>query len=974
MKRILFFLAATLLTVSMQATITIENGQKYYFVCKKWNTGSMLLGANHGSTAYVYYDNETGSLHEDSYWLIEKSGDGYTIQNAQSKEYLIYKDERIEGIAKGIQLATSVTDDYGRWTFGESTSGHIYICNVAESGQFFNVRTDGTYLVGTYSSSNDDNSLFTVYDANGKSITDDGNGGTTGGKDDFTGKSGVTSNGEFWERTGLQQPVVYTTDINSPVLYSIRNLRSGMLADASGDALRQNKETTTKFYFVQNGKGVTVYSSNGKYVSTNFLSRYEGRYPLDIYDGTTSSNIWGFSFYNDADYPGYIIEKLDNLASTTSSTQSNYRYWNDYNLGSYRGIGLYDGNDNGSTFVFSSSDERHLEYIQSCGITIEGYQPTGVTAYIDSIRINDKDLVYDTGDKIFYYPLPTTLRDGRDFTGNLTVKMKRNDGEYTLRIDSKEIGADGMFTIPAVSCTKEYSLSIIKDGQDEVCQTKLLFTFLPIVEVSTPSCNGSYYTTGKIRVTDAETVGRDSTFIAAYKYRGATAQNYPKKSFAIKLKDENGESVDREFFGLRNDNNWILDAMAIDRACMRNRVSTDLWNDFSTKPYHRRAGWEKKARTGTRGRFVEVFLNGKYHGLYCMTEKLDRKQLKLKKYVAATATNNDTIHATLYKSTGWDYEVFMGHEPDSENFPGSYPAYFDNNKRKETWQNYEIKYPDWETEKIDWGPLWNAIASVATSTDTEFEKMYETYFDAPVIDDYYLFIELMLATDNHGKNLFFFNYDQCGKSNTEMIGIAPWDLDGTWGRRWDGSNYVTAANQDFTTFLWQYEHGTHTIFHRLAKSKTRKWKETLADRYAALRNQYFSLESLTRRFRDYSDLFAESNADQREQKRWNSLHRNIKGDVDYICEWIENRLDFLDQAYGYDPTTSGIKTIEDTDILGVAGGKGTIAIHSRYPASIQIYNLGGVLIRNVQIRDAFTEIDGFAPSVYIVAGKKVLVK
>lgn len=37
---------------------------------------------------------------------------------------------------------------------------------------------------------------------------------------------------------------------------------------------------------------------------------------------------------------------------------------------------------------------------------------------------------------------------------------------------------------------------------------------------------------------------------------------------------------------MRSDNNWILDAMAVDRARMRNRVSTDLWLAFSTKPYH----------------------------------------------------------------------------------------------------------------------------------------------------------------------------------------------------------------------------------------------------------------------------------------------------------------------------------------------------------------------------------------------------
>ena len=93
--------------------------------------------------------------------------------------------------------------------------------------------------------------------------------------------------------------------------------------------------------------------------------------------------------------------------------------------------------------------------------------------------------------------------------------------------------------------------------------------------------------------------------------------------------------------------------MAVDPACMRNRVATDIWNDFSTAPYYKDR--EKKVRTGTRGRFVEVFLNGRYYGIYCMTEKMDRKQLKLKKFKSAaeSTSGSDEVHGLLYKSSQW---------------------------------------------------------------------------------------------------------------------------------------------------------------------------------------------------------------------------------------------------------------------------------------------------------------------------------
>lgn len=137
------------------------------------------------------------------------------------------------------------------------------------------------------------------------------------------------------------------------------------------------------------------------------------------------------------------------------------------------------------------------------------------------------------------------------------------------------------------------------------------------------------YTKGSLRVTFPEDEGLDSIYHADFKIRGASSINYPKKSYAVKLRDAEGNSIDRKLLGLRSDNNWILDAMYVDLACMRNRVCTDLWNDFSVKPYY--ADREKKVRTGTRGKFVEMILNGRHNGIYCMTEKMDRKQLKLKK-------------------------------------------------------------------------------------------------------------------------------------------------------------------------------------------------------------------------------------------------------------------------------------------------------------------------------------------------------
>ena len=82
------------------------------------------------------------------------------------------------------------------------------------------------------------------------------------------------------------------------------------------------------------------------------------------------------------------------------------------------------------------------------------------------------------------------------------------------------------------------------------------------------------YTEGKIIVCDPDSLYPD-TFNMLAKYRGGTSKNYEKKNYAVKLVDEFGLKLSASILGMRDDNSWILDAMAVDKARMRNRVAFD---------------------------------------------------------------------------------------------------------------------------------------------------------------------------------------------------------------------------------------------------------------------------------------------------------------------------------------------------------------------------------------------------------------
>lgn len=1019
MKKFLLFFLSLLAIGTAQAAPNFKANTKYRISCKKFNSsnsyGSVVIGSNHSKLVELYYDSGY-SYSDDSWWYINKSGNGYVIVNAKSGQYLTFTTTK-NYRTKYVTLTNAASGNESQWIFDINEDGYAGIASASEgngSGYHFNVRIDGTNLFGAYRANYyDENELFKIYDEQGNNVlldnsgsggeTGGGSGGETGGEgsDDFNATThGKTSYGEYWERTQLKQPIVYTTSVADPVLYSIANLRTGRYV---GVGTSMNTNTTcltevysasdrTQFYFVQSGTGVQIFTKDGQYVSTNYPtpdnSVSDKRAGLSVVNGTPNGNLWGFGWTTNT-YSGYTITKLDNL-SATDATQYEYNSWNDYSLDNNTGssnvheVGLYEGDDAGSSFVFTSADLRHAKYLQNKGIDFGlDVTPKAFAEAFDSLRINDKQLVYDGKGNAYFATLPEGMRNGGDYTAKVTYKLKATNAEgYTLKVNGQEPDADGYVTFDNVDCETLYPIELTNASENVDLSANIRFTFLPIVELNCSSVNSKAYTTGSLRVTDPASLSYDSLMIAAFKYRGASSSNYPKRSYAIKLRDENGNSVDRKLLGYRSDNNWILDAMYIDLACMRNRVATDLWNAFECKPYY--ADREKKVRTGTRGKFVEVILNGQWWGLYCMTEKMDRKQLKLKKFVPAaqSTTGENEVHGVLYKSNQWTYEVFMGHESNDDNdnkqviYPHKKVSDYKNILGQETWCEYEFKYPDYEDEAVEWRPLHDAANMVATSFILNIDSV-KSRFDYPMLRDYYLFIDLLLATDNHGKNLFWYAYDTQGPEG-DKLSLAPWDLDGTFGQDWDGVITNTKdVTLDFDTYIKNYEHGQFAIFD-LIKSRS-EWQQDLKDRYAELRIKgVISGDSIANRFANYASLFEASLADQREQNMWSkayhSRHKDIQGGATYAESWIRRRVNWLDRKYGFDAAVTAINEAKAEAYFAALGGVGSISVNTGKAQSVRIYNIAGQLVRNAQVGSGVTTINGIPAGIYVVNGTKVMVK
>jgi len=654
---------------------------------------------------------------------------------------------------------------------------------------------------------------------------------------------------------------------------------------------RDSENATDSDYWVIKDLGSGQYAfqnaSTQKYIKykPDTVDRWALRFVDQLQtDGSTS---WTFEAktYNNLSY--YVIRSVLNTNKIWNKRATNFG--GVYPVGTYAVTGATL-----EYFLFYDKDGNAVVDDGGISITLPTVKPTlgAFAGQLDSLSFGGKVPAVDTANKGFYLTLPENQLEASDVTLNVYFKPKSTT--YKLYIAGIEVTNNSDFTFSKVTGTSSYLVEV-RNGTYVVASGNIYFTSLPLVQLYSNTALTATYTLGRITVTEPDKPGSAEYLLSDLKTRGALASSLVKKAFSIKLKDTNGSTpTDRSFYGLRSDNNWVLDAMGIDLARMRNRVSTDLWNDFSVKPYF--GALEPNMVNGTRGHFVEVFVNDSYNGLYCMTEKVDRKQLNLKKYTPATAIAPAIQRGALFKADEWSFESQMGNTKTAYYYAGKLVGTYNN--AAETWCNYACKYPDLgDGEPIEWKSMYNAVSTCSDFTsDAEFYPNVQTLFDLAEVRDYYLLIELALAADNQGKNMYFSIYDQ---SVSPKMMITPWDMDATWGRRWDGTSGVTGANQNFDTFVTTYEHGQSNLFIRLKKLNPGGFNDMLKNRYRELRGTYFSYSQLYGRFNTYQAMLKKSGALSREITRWTGTRvaADTNFDLSFLSTWITSRLSYLDTQY-----------------------------------------------------------------------------
>lgn len=372
------------------------------------------------------------------------------------------------------------------------------------------------------------------------------------------------------------------------------------------------------------------------------------------------------------------------------------------------------------------------------------------------------------------------------------------------------------------------------------------------------------------RITIAE-YGKDTiTHNCQIRRRGKTALFLPKKAYAIKLVDENGDKVDDNLLGLRTDNSWILDAMGIDHLRMRNRVLFDIWNEFS------HTCWNTKFnnRNGTVGKMVEVYVKGEYFGIYCLSDKVNRKLLNLSK----AKENNDstiTIKGLMYKGNCYGLSNnLLDYEED----------------RTDTlqWNTFELQYPDDYPCAETWQPLMDLIDFNGKTTFEDFVAHYTEWYYVDNLVDYWIFLMAFGLDDMPYKNTFLSTPDI---NIDHRYMITPWDLDACLGRTFDGKEnpYPTKISHL----------NTYAPFNLLLPYNIDGFKSKIARRWFELIENELSPSNLEFHIRSFAQQFIESGAWQREHERWTeeliAIDENIEDEIQYVMNWYNQNVNSLSQ-------------------------------------------------------------------------------
>ncbi len=374
------------------------------------------------------------------------------------------------------------------------------------------------------------------------------------------------------------------------------------------------------------------------------------------------------------------------------------------------------------------------------------------------------------------------------------------------------------------------------------------------------------------------------------KRRGFTSLRFPKMSFTLKMRNDDGEKVKARVFGLPDDSDWVLYAPYVDKTLIRDVLGYELSNSMG--------------RYAPRTRLVEVFIHRSsspltardYAGVYVLVEKIKRSKDRVD---IAKLKPEDNTEPEI--SGGYILKRDHGAMKGGRNFGGNSPPRPSNDGvgfiTPRGLHLFHVE-PD-EDELTEAQKKWVARyftdfeRALHGSKFTDPHEGYSKYLDVDAFIDHFWLVELT-------KNVDAFRYSaylQKPRGGKIIMGPA-WD----WNLSFGNADYYDA----YETGGWYYENLRDieiSWIYRLKQDPD--FMQRCTDRWAELRRDIAAPDRLLARVDALRSQLQE--AQQRNFRKWPVMGREIRpnyfvgptydAEINWMKIWIKDRIAWIDRQF-----------------------------------------------------------------------------
>ena len=397
----------------------------------------------------------------------------------------------------------------------------------------------------------------------------------------------------------------------------------------------------------------------------------------------------------------------------------------------------------------------------------------------------------------------------------------------------------------------------------------------------------------------ADSVNGFSTKIGI-EIRGQTSANFDKKSYGIETRDSIGGSMDVALVGLPEGDDWVLHGPFIDKTLIRNALAHFLY--------------QSTGRYSPRSRFVEVFLNNEYQGVYLLLEKIKRSKNRqnLTKLTKADTTGDAITGSYIFridKSDNIHAEGFLS--SDNLQIVYHYPKKEDMMPQQETYLQGAVN----KFENLMDASHWN-----------DPNTGYSTLLDVDAAVDYVMHEEITKNTDAYICSFYMFK--QRDSEGGKISLGPPWDFNLAFG----AVNYSGGME----TNGWQIELNISAGSYKVPPWLLKLWGDTAFQdrfkaRWAELRSSVWHSSYIDAYMDSLSVLLA--NASERNFDRWPILgsascvnlgtggfsynfcfngysEPTWEQEITHVRTWFKERIAWIDSELGFvEPATPVVPTL-----------------------------------------------------------------